>query len=122
MIYLYVTAVSFLFFFFFLMIRRPPRSPLFPYPPLFRSPPPQGLEARRDERRDAAAQHHLLPEEVALGLLTERRGQHAGARAADSRRIGERVGEGVAAGVPLDGDERRHTPPRLELAPDQVAG
>src|SRR3712207_7549198 len=25
-------------FFFFLMIRRPPRSTLFPYPPLFRSP------------------------------------------------------------------------------------
>src|SRR2546425_13251725 len=28
---------SSLFFFFFLMIRRPPRSPLFPYTPLFRS-------------------------------------------------------------------------------------
>src|SRR5260370_24495939 len=27
------------FFFFFLMIRGPPRSPLFPYTPLFRSPP-----------------------------------------------------------------------------------
>src|SRR5476649_1886115 len=30
--------VSFLFFFFFLMIRRPPRSTLFPYTTLFRSP------------------------------------------------------------------------------------
>src|SRR2546430_3690360 len=30
--------LSCLFFFFFLMIRRPPRSPLFPYTPLFRSP------------------------------------------------------------------------------------
>src|SRR3712207_8775718 len=30
-------------FFFFLMIRRPPRSPLFPYTPLFRSP---GVELR----------------------------------------------------------------------------
>src|SRR3954466_5302628 len=28
---------SLFFFFFFLMIRRPPRSTLFPYPPLFRS-------------------------------------------------------------------------------------
>src|SRR5246127_5927161 len=28
-----------LFFFFFLMIRRPPRSTLFPYTTLFRSPP-----------------------------------------------------------------------------------
>src|SRR2546428_4076404 len=27
------------FFFFFIMIRRPPSSPLFPYPPLSRSPP-----------------------------------------------------------------------------------
>src|SRR2546429_9729307 len=29
---------TFVFFFFFLMIRRPPRSTLFPYPTLFRSP------------------------------------------------------------------------------------
>src|SRR6185437_16440572 len=31
----------FLFFFFFLMIRRPPRSTLFPYTTLFRSPGPR---------------------------------------------------------------------------------
>src|SRR6266487_6427275 len=31
-----------LFFFFFLMIRRPPRSTLFPYTTLFRSPPGPG--------------------------------------------------------------------------------
>src|SRR5258708_29617792 len=31
-----------LFFFFFLMIRRPPRSTLFPYTTLFRSPTPPG--------------------------------------------------------------------------------
>src|SRR5215203_3717854 len=30
-----------MFFFFFLMIRRPPRSTLFPYTTLFRSPPPR---------------------------------------------------------------------------------
>src|SRR5438874_4021110 len=43
------------FFFFFLMIRRPPRSTLFPYTTLFRSPsreparpvPPQGGRCRR---------------------------------------------------------------------------
>src|ERR1017187_6541573 len=29
-------ATDSIFFFFFLMIRRPPRSPLFPYPTLFR--------------------------------------------------------------------------------------
>src|SRR2546422_2136749 len=33
---------SLFFFFFFLMIRRPPRSTLFPYTTLFRSPPPAG--------------------------------------------------------------------------------
>src|SRR3712207_9403867 len=31
--------------FFFLMIRRPPRSTLFPYTTLFRSPPDAGVEA-----------------------------------------------------------------------------
>src|SRR3989442_4791299 len=37
MLFLY-TSHSFSFFFFFLMIRRPPRSTLFPYTTLFRSP------------------------------------------------------------------------------------
>src|SRR4051812_49896330 len=32
-----VFIMAFVFFFFFLMIRRPPRSPLFPYTTLFRS-------------------------------------------------------------------------------------
>src|SRR5215216_7685218 len=35
---MFVLLCSFLFFFFFLMIRRPPRSTLFPYTTLFRSP------------------------------------------------------------------------------------
>src|SRR2546426_11384096 len=34
------------FFFFFLMIRRPPRSTLFPYTTLFRSPDPTGARAK----------------------------------------------------------------------------
>src|SRR6266850_3968281 len=37
---LVVISGLFLFFFFFLMIRRPPRSTLFPYTTLFRSPGP----------------------------------------------------------------------------------
>src|SRR4030043_829695 len=41
----------FLFFFFFLMIRRPPRSTLFPYTTLFRSPGPSALRSRRDQVR-----------------------------------------------------------------------
>src|SRR6266511_3970074 len=34
-------SICFFFFFFFLMIRRPPRSTLFPYTTLFRSPMPE---------------------------------------------------------------------------------
>src|SRR5215210_8272853 len=41
-------------FFFFLMIRRPPRSTLFPYTTLFRSPP-TGLLLGRRRGRGAAA-------------------------------------------------------------------
>src|SRR2546430_9202142 len=36
------------YFFFFLMIRRPPRSTLFPYTTLFRSPPLHGAGRRAD--------------------------------------------------------------------------
>src|SRR2546422_9400599 len=41
--------------FFFLMIRRPPRSPLFPHPPLSRSPqrPPSAAAAARRSCRSA---------------------------------------------------------------------
>src|SRR5690349_24146585 len=39
--------------FFFLMIRRPPRSTLFPYTTLFRSPWPSRACARRRVRHDA---------------------------------------------------------------------
>src|SRR3712207_7430535 len=47
-------------FFFFLMIRRPPRSPLFPYTTLFRSRPPRATRDVGDavaapaERRSAS--------------------------------------------------------------------
>src|SRR5258706_12644018 len=39
-IFYYHSFDIFIFFFFFLMIRRPPRSTLFPYTTLFRSPSP----------------------------------------------------------------------------------
>src|SRR6185503_1596289 len=41
-IFLFLFLLLFFFFFFFLMIRRPPRSTLFPYTTLFRSPHPGG--------------------------------------------------------------------------------
>src|SRR2546422_10247310 len=50
-LYFVFSTTYFLLFFFFLMIRRPPRSTLFPYTTLFRSPPPRArpaLPARRE--------------------------------------------------------------------------
>src|SRR5256885_167204 len=49
---LWVASLLFFFFFFFLMIRRPPRSTLFPYTTLFRSPCAADLGAgdRRSHR------------------------------------------------------------------------
>src|SRR5688572_32600963 len=50
-IFLFIVLLSLLsFFFFFLMIRRPPRSTLFPYTTLFRSPDP-GTGRDRGGRR-----------------------------------------------------------------------
>src|SRR2546429_9646711 len=56
----YSSSVSLaVFFFFFLMIRRPPRSTLFPYTTLFRSPPPDRAavarerDAEPEDKRDA---------------------------------------------------------------------
>src|SRR5687768_17705758 len=42
-----------IFFFFFLMIRRPPRSTLFPYTTLFRSPKPSRVILRRHDHPGA---------------------------------------------------------------------
>src|SRR2546425_12630061 len=50
----YLVCELFFCFFFFLMIRRPPRSTLFPYTTLFRSPRSMGrLRARIRELTDA---------------------------------------------------------------------
>src|SRR4051812_49506234 len=45
-LFLFPLLFPFFFFFFFLMIRRPPRSTLFPYTTLFRSPCTTGPAAR----------------------------------------------------------------------------
>src|SRR2546430_6610558 len=51
------------FFFFFLMIRRPPRSTLFPYTTLFRSPgaPASRARARRRPRSSRGRDRAALP-------------------------------------------------------------
>src|SRR4029453_19538651 len=51
-----VPALLLRFFSFFLMIRRPPRSTLFPYTTLFRSPP-----RRRGRRRPSPADRRTPP-------------------------------------------------------------
>src|SRR2546421_2367586 len=53
------------FFFFFLMIRRPPRSTLFPYTTLFRSPQPGERMAARRARGSSAPYRNLTPRTAA---------------------------------------------------------
>src|SRR2546427_10879436 len=71
--------VQLIFFFFFLMIRRPPRSTLFPYTTLFRSPIRSaggdafgGFVAFRSHERELGAfraLQHTIGFSLALGLL-----------------------------------------------------
>src|SRR3712207_7650188 len=64
--------------FFFLMIRRPPRSTLFPYTTLFRSPPGSGGLAGVDllePRRAQVAERGVQPLGV-VHLLEERSEEH----------------------------------------------
>jgi hypothetical protein len=82
----------------------------------------EGVEARLDQRRHATAEHRLLAEEVGLGLLVERRVEDAGPGRAEG--VGVREGEVVrlAAGILLDGDQRRDAT-ALGVGPtDEVAG
>src|SRR3712207_7299260 len=66
-------------FFFFLMIRRPPRSTLFPYTTLFRSPDEAGagrqvpLHTRAAEVEPAVAQAERLVDPLLVELKRERR-------------------------------------------------
>ena len=79
------------------------------------------LESEPDELRDAAAEHRLLAEQVALGLLDERGLDHARTCGADPGRVGEREPERVPARVLGDGDERRRAVPLGEEPADDVA-
>src|SRR5438093_3389782 len=82
-------------FFFFLMLRRPPRSTLFPYTTLFRSPAPQRrLVLLGPQRRGG---HVLGPLEVRPAQVLQ--GQVQVLRAG--------LGEHVLAGVPGRGDSRQ---------------
>src|SRR2546422_10655333 len=69
------------YFFFFLMIRRPPRSTLFPYTTLFRSP------RRRDQPADDHAGQRLL--DLGPDVVGQRRRQEA--HDGDDRRHDDRA-------------------------------
>src|SRR5436190_13794749 len=76
------------FLFFFLMIRRPPRSTLFPYTTLFRSPPPRRrsrvaprpssaaapARERRSEEHTSELQSHS---DLVCRLLLEKKKTHS---------------------------------------------
>src|SRR2546428_4486942 len=56
-----LSSFLFYFFFFFLMIRRPPRSTLFPYTTLFRSPHGGGPGGRDLVHADLPVHHQRAP-------------------------------------------------------------
>src|SRR6266540_4935165 len=79
MFFLLVLLFVFLFFFFFLMIRRPPRSTLFPYTTLFRSPEPRP-KARNLPTRPRRARRRSLGEQDSTCRASSCAGQTLGAR------------------------------------------
>src|SRR5256885_15498846 len=89
-------TIHFLFFFFFLMIRRPPRSTLFPYTTLFRSPglvrardDPLRLNAALREPGPAGRRRRLSPHHASLGIeVPTTHGDSTGGRS-EERRVGE---------------------------------
>ena len=74
---------------------------------------PAGTRPRRASRTRpgpaprAAAEHRLLAEQVGLGLFLERGLEHAGARAADAGRVGERALMRLPGRVLVHGDQTR---------------
>src|SRR2546430_5174321 len=91
--------------FFFLMIRRPPRSPLFPYTPLFRSHVGRLEHGIVQEPR----RHALLAlrlESVPAGLLKNRQSTRLNSRPSQNSDAGFRFAKknhDLARTAPLDG-------------------
>src|SRR5206468_12100436 len=81
-------------------IRRPPRSPLFPYTTLFRSAPPRGAGLERRERRRWQREHAVARRLEVVEQPDPRRGN---ARA--ERRLVEAPGE-IGRDAPSAGDAR----------------
>src|SRR6266700_8029910 len=95
----YNRQTIFSYFFFFLLIRRPPRSTLFPYTTLFRSP----VAAVRAEPAVAELAGHQVvpeipdPEQVLVAQLGEgepgQTGHHDVERVAGRAAVRDRIGE-----------------------------
>src|SRR6266498_4341487 len=75
---MYYPHLLFLFLIFFLMIRRPPRSTLFPYTTLFRSPAEQREPPPVDHARPEVAPDLVGAEPVTLGADRLEPLQHGG--------------------------------------------
>ena len=82
----------------------------------------QRLEAFHDQLGRSAAQHDLLAEQIGLGFLGERRGEHAAARAADAVRVGEGIGLRATGRVLADRHEAGHAAALLVLTTHEIAG
>ena len=80
------------------------------------------LEAELDQLRNTAAEHGLLAEEIGLGLLRERRLDHAGAGCADRGAVRERKLARAAGRVLRHCDHRRRPIPLRVETPNDVAG
>ena len=80
----------------------------------------QRLETRLDQRRDAAAQDHLLAEQVRLGLFADGRFQDAAARPADALGVRQRRLFCLARCVLLDRQQTRDAGALFVLGPDEM--
>src|SRR5256885_7370552 len=107
------------FFFFFLMIRRPPRSTLFPYTTLFRSPVGQAVVAdeagghrRADHERDEGVAGRTVQAGVDGGPSARQQGDGTPGRGGGG---GAHVGGGqrghLSGGGPAGGPRRERTTP-----------
>src|SRR6266536_3989693 len=83
--------MSFAVFFFFLMIRRPPRSTLFPYTTLFRSPAPTRRQCCQPARGPAQATPGRELQSGPPQTATDRRGANPHPHP-DYRRSGAELG------------------------------
>src|SRR2546430_16408695 len=91
---IFLFYLFFIFFFFFLIIRPPPKSTLFPYPPLFRSKPPRRSAPRRlavHTRRATSSSDLAIESSTWTRLVVTTRA--ALSRSSTSRRVGGQIGK-----------------------------